>query len=177
MGVEWRFHLRPPPPRPPRLTAGVTVVWVIQCLVCTIVGVVYFMECPQQPNIPNYLLGMALIPLLMIPFVTFPCESYAAQPQEHPRGRKACLQFLLGLFVFTWILMGDVWVFSIYQPNYDPTAADGLYCNKTLYTFAFWKAVWETLAILVSLGKFCKGILCYVAARPAPPDRDFYGHV
>uniref|UniRef100_A0A665V7Q1 Uncharacterized protein n=1 Tax=Echeneis naucrates TaxID=173247 RepID=A0A665V7Q1_ECHNA len=113
--------------------------------------VVYFMECPQQPNIPNYLLGMALIPLLMIPFVTFPCESYAAQPQEHPRGRKACLQFLLGLFVFTWILMGDVWVFSIYQPNYDPTAADGLYCNKTLYTFAFWKAVWETLAILVSL--------------------------
>ncbi|PWA28784.1 hypothetical protein CCH79_00012906, partial [Gambusia affinis] len=97
-------------------------------------------DCPQQPNIPNYLLGLALIPLLMIPFVTLP---------------------------------GDVWVFSVYQPNYDPSAADGFYCNKTLYTFAFWNAVFETFGFGVLLAKFCKGMLCYVIMSPV--DRDFYG--
>uniref|UniRef100_A0A3B4TQC8 Uncharacterized protein n=1 Tax=Seriola dumerili TaxID=41447 RepID=A0A3B4TQC8_SERDU len=106
-------------------------------------GVVYFKDCPQQPNIPNYLLGLALIPLLMIPYVTLPCESHAVSvpcPLPAPTG--------------------DVWVFSIYQPNYDPTEADGLYCSKTLYTFALWNAVWETSVIWVVLARLCRGLLC-----------------
>ncbi|KAM8747950.1 transmembrane protein 272-like isoform 2-T2 [Acanthopagrus schlegelii] len=140
-------------------------------------GVVYFEDCPQQPNIPNYLLGLALIPLLMIPFVTLPCESQAAQPQGPPRGFKACLGCLMALFIFTWILAGDVWVFSVYQPSYDPTAADGLYCDKTLYTFALWNAVWETFVLWFNLAKLCKGLLCWVVMSPAPANRDFYGRV
>ena len=72
---------------------------------------------------------------------------------------------------------GDVWVFSVYQPNYDPTAADGLYCNKTLYTFAFWTAVWETFVICVMLANLCKGLLCCVMMSPVPANRDFYGNV
>ncbi|XP_071315034.1 transmembrane protein 272-like isoform X1 [Trachinotus anak] len=177
VGSVWRFHLNPPSPRPPRLSVAVTVGWIVLALVRVIFGVVYFKDCPQQPNIPNYLLGLALIPLLMIPFVTFPCESEAAHPQEHPKGCKACLLCLVCLFIYAWILAGDMWVFSVYQPNYDPTAADGLYCSKTLYTFAFWNAVLETSAIWVFLAKVCKGLLCYVVARPVPTNRDFYGHV
>uniref|UniRef100_A0A8C9ZNA7 Uncharacterized protein n=1 Tax=Sander lucioperca TaxID=283035 RepID=A0A8C9ZNA7_SANLU len=123
-------------------------------------GVVYFKDCPQQPNIPNYLLGLALMTLLMIPYVTLPCERDAAQPQEHPKGFKACLPCLINLFFCTWILAGDVWVFSVYQPNYDPAAADGAYCDKTLYTFAFWNAVWETFVILL----YAMSCLFYVAS-------------
>lgn len=69
-------------------------------------GLVYFKDCPQQPNIPNYLLGLALVPLLLIPFVTFACESNAAQRQQHPGGFKSCLGCLISLFTFTWILAG-----------------------------------------------------------------------
>uniref|UniRef100_A0A3P9P213 Uncharacterized protein n=1 Tax=Poecilia reticulata TaxID=8081 RepID=A0A3P9P213_POERE len=138
-------------------------------------GVVYFRDCPQQPNIPNYLLGLALVPLLMIPFMTLPCESYAAQSRERPKGFKACLEGFIGLFIFIWFLLGAVWVFSVYQPNYDPSAADGLYCNKTLYTFAFWNAVLETFGFGILLAKFCKGMLCYV--NMSPVDRGFYGNV
>ncbi|XP_036968270.1 transmembrane protein 272-like isoform X1 [Acanthopagrus latus] len=177
VGVLWRFQVKPTPPRPPRLPVGVTVGCVILTLVRVIFGVVYFKDCPQQPNIPNYLLGLALIPLLMIPFVTLPCESQAAQPQGPPRGFKACLGCLMALFIFTWILAGDVWVFSVYQPSYDPTAADGLYCDKTLYTFALWNAVWETFALWFNLAKLCKGLLCWVVMSPAPANRDVYGHV
>ncbi|XP_051285129.1 zgc:103586 isoform X7 [Dicentrarchus labrax] len=151
----WRAQLEPPPPRPPRLS-----------------GVVYFNDCPQQPNIPNYLLGMALLTLLMIPCVTLPCESDAAQPRGHPKGFKACLMCLLSLCIFIWILAGDVWVFSVYQPNYDRSAADGLYCDKTLYTFALWNATWGTFFIMVQLVK-----VCYVLMSPTPANRDFYGNV
>uniref|UniRef100_A0A096M9S2 Uncharacterized protein n=1 Tax=Poecilia formosa TaxID=48698 RepID=A0A096M9S2_POEFO len=149
VGTVWKLQLNPSPPAPIRLS-----------------GVVYFRDCPQQPNIPNYLLGLALIALLMIPFVTLPCESYAAQPREHPRGFKACMAGFVVLFIFVWFLLGAVWVFSVYQPNYDPSAADGLYCNKTLYTFAFWNAVLETFGLGALLAKFCKGMLCYVNMSP-----------
>ncbi|XP_070786249.1 transmembrane protein 272-like [Enoplosus armatus] len=177
VGVVWRFQVEPPPSRPPRISGASTVIWVVLTLVRVIFGVVYFKDCPQQPNIPSYLLGLALIPLLMIPFVILPCDSHAAQPQGQPRGFKACLMCLISLFIYIWILAGDVWVFSAYQPNYDPTAADGLYCDKTLYTFAFWNAVWETFGIWVFLAKLCKGLLCCVMMRPAPANRDFYRNV
>ncbi|KAM9335558.1 transmembrane protein 272-like [Symphorus nematophorus] len=178
VGTLWRLQVEPPPPRPPRLSVGVTIGWTVLGLTRVIFGVVYFKDCPQQPNIPNYLLGLGLIPLAMIPFVTLPCESEAAQPQENPKGFKACVQCLISLFIIIWILAGDVWVFSVYQPNYDPTAAGGLYCNKTLYTFAFWTAVWETFVIWVMLVNLCKGLMCCVMMDPLPArDRDFYRSV
>ncbi|KAM4714748.1 transmembrane protein 272-like [Anableps anableps] len=175
VGTVWKLQLNPPPPRPPRLSVGAVITCTVLTVARVIFGVVYFNDCPQQPNIPNYLLGLALIPLLMIPFVTLPCESYAAQPREHPRGFKACMGGLMGLLIFIWCLSGGVWVFSVYQPNYDPSAADGLYCNKNLYTFAFWNAVLETFGFGVLLAKFCKGMLCYV--NMSPVNTDFYRNV
>ncbi|XP_071765221.1 transmembrane protein 272-like [Centroberyx gerrardi] len=145
-----------------------------------IFGVVYMKDCPQQPNIPSYLLGLALMTLIMASWVILPCESSGAQPQSPPGCLKASLQVLVALCFFTWILAGDVWVFSVYQPNYDPTAADGLYCNKTLYTFAFWNAVWETLTVGTLLAKCCKGLLCCVLLQrtpPPPPNGDFNRNV
>lgn len=177
VGTIWKFQLGPPPPRPPKIPVAITVAWVVLTVVRVIFGILYFNDCPQQPNIPNYLLGLALIPLLMIPFVTLPCESYAAQPQEHPKGFKACLGCLLCFFTYTWILAGDIWILSVYQPNYDPTAADGLYCDKTLYTFAFWNAVWETFTIWATLAKLCKGLMCCVTLSPAATNREFYSNV
>lgn len=78
---------------------------------------------------------------------------------------------------FSHALAGDVWVFSVYRPNYDPAAADGLYCDKTLYTFALWNAVLETFVILAFLAKLCKGALCCVLMSPAPANTDFYRNV
>ncbi|XP_038588615.1 transmembrane protein 272-like [Micropterus salmoides] len=174
VGTVWRFQVKPPPTRPPRLSVAATGVRAVVILAQIIFGAVYFKDCPQQPNIPNFLLGLALLQLLMIPYVTLPCESHAAQPREHPRGFKACLLCLISLLILTWVLAGGVWVFSVYQPNYDPTAADGLYCDKTLYTFAFWTIVLEIMCFLVILAKFCKGLLCYVKMSPAPANTDFY---
>ena len=70
--------------------------------------------------------------------------------------------------MFSHTFAGNMWVFSVYQPNYNAAAADGLYCNKTLYTFAFWTAVWETCSIVFSLCHICRGWLCKISIQPAP---------
>ena len=64
------------------------------------------------------------------------------------------------LFSFT----GCVWVYRIYQPIFDPlkkTNEDGSlneqYCNKTVYTFAFWLIT----AAYIFLGLFTSCICCF----------------
>ncbi|GLD53028.1 transmembrane protein 272-like isoform X1 [Lates japonicus] len=52
VGVQWRFNLQPTPPRPPRLSVAVTVAFVI----LTLARIIF--DCPQQPNILNFLLGL-----------------------------------------------------------------------------------------------------------------------
>ncbi|XP_059210736.1 transmembrane protein 272-like [Centropristis striata] len=178
LAAVWRLQVRPTPPRPPRLSAAVTVGQAVMAVARVFFGVVYFNECPQQPNIPSYLLGLALGALLMVPFVTFPCEREAAWPQQQqPGGLRACLLCLLSLFLYCWILAGDVWVFSVYQPSYDRSAADGVFCDKTLYTFALWNAVWETAVVLVLLAGLCRGLVCCVLMSPAHTHTNTYGHV
>lgn len=75
-------------------------------------AVSYFHDCPQHPNIPNYLLGLVLVPLLMIPFVIFPCESHTAL--EPTRGFKLCLLSLIGLFALIWGLGGKSYPHNAY---------------------------------------------------------------
>ncbi|CAJ1086132.1 transmembrane protein 272-like [Xyrichtys novacula] len=176
VAAVWRLEVKPPP-RPPKLTVAATIGWSVLTLAQVILGVVYFKECPQQPVIPQYLLALALTQLLMIPFVTLSCESDEAHPQQHPKGVKACLQTLNIFFRIAWVLAGDVWILSVYQPNYDPAAGDGLYCNKNLYTFAFWYAMWETFLFWLFLTKLCRGFLCGVMMSPPPTNNDFYRNV
>lgn len=59
----------------------------------------YFKYCLQQPNIPNYLLGLVLISLLTHPFFTRAFQSRLHRPSRPPK----CLLSLLG---FTWLLAG-----------------------------------------------------------------------
>lgn len=69
-------------------------------------GVSYFNDCPQQPHIPNYLLGLALITLLTVPFFTLPWESSPARPHDPPKSFESCLMCLISLFSITWLVAG-----------------------------------------------------------------------
>ncbi|KAM9424144.1 transmembrane protein 272-like isoform 1-T1 [Pholidichthys leucotaenia] len=173
IGTVWRFDVNPSPPTQLQLPVEAVIAWVVLALARVIFGTVYFRDCPQQPYIPIYLLGMALGAMWRLGLVTFP--SVRHRPREL-RGFRAFLTCLLDLYISIMFLAGTWWVFSVYQPNYDPTAADGLYCNKTLYTFAFWNVVFEIFGLAVAVVTVCKGMLCYVIMTPAPEDR-VYGQV
>lgn len=166
VGTVWSFYVDPAPPRPLVLNVSTVVILTLFSLMRLIFAVSYFHDCPQHPNIPTYLLGLVIVPLLMIPFVIFPCESHTAL--EPPRGFKLCLLSLIGLFAVIWGLGGAAFIFSAYQPNYDPTTADGLYCNKNLYTFAFWNAVLEMFSFGMHLAKHCRSVMVGVSISPLP---------
>ncbi|XP_075884468.1 transmembrane protein 272-like isoform X2 [Nelusetta ayraudi] len=140
-------------------------------------GVSYFKDCPQQPNIPNYLLGLVLISLLTHPLFTTAFGRRSRHPPQPPSCFKSCLKCLLSLVGITWLLAGDVWVFSVYQPNYAPAAVSGRYCNKNLYMFAFWNAAFETWGIFYFVTCTLKVRLCYVWMNPAPAATAFQMNV
>ncbi|KAK6320617.1 hypothetical protein J4Q44_G00097240 [Coregonus suidteri] len=179
VGVVWNCSLDPPPPQPPRLTVWATLVFAVITVARIIIGVMYKNDCPQQPYIPSYLQEMAIFNLIMTTWMSFHWDPERSGQQQTLRSCICgSLQLLLALSGFCWIIAGNVWIFSVYQPNYDPTRSDGQYCNKTLYTFAFWNAVLETLVLGAMLVNCCKGLFCGVLLNgPPQPDRDFHRNV
>ncbi|XP_044196934.1 transmembrane protein 272-like [Thunnus albacares] len=95
------------------------------------VGAMYKNDCPQQPYIPIYLMVMGIITLLSL-FSTVACNASSGSLGKVCSG-------LVSLFLFCWFIAGNVWIYSIYEPNYDKTTTGmKLYCDKTVYQLAFW---------------------------------------
>lgn len=96
------------------------------------VGAMYQYECPRQPYIPIYLMVMGVIPLLLSVLAILPCFAGFGNQSK----LWSCL---VSVFFFCWFITGNVWIYSIYEPNYNKTTTSvEPYCNKTLYMFAVW---------------------------------------
>ncbi|XP_033182396.1 transmembrane protein 272-like [Anabas testudineus] len=105
-----------------------------------IVGITFENDCPRQPFIPTYLIGFICFP--MLPFFWNKCSEAG--------------QILSISFYFIWFLVGNVAIYSIYEPNYDEKITSRvLYCNKTLYLFAFWTTNFTYVLFGVILVSFC----------------------
>ena len=64
---------------------------------------------------------------------------------------------VLNLFLFTWFIAGNVWVYSKYKPHFVPPLHEPLnYCNGTLYLFSFWVIT----ASYILMGLICFCICC-----------------
>ena len=71
------------------------------------------------------------------------------------------LSGLIQLFQFAWFIAGNVWIYSIYEPNYtDPSSP--YFCNKTLYLFAFWvtNSYYILFGVVLGIVKCCTCCTC-----------------
>ncbi|KAL0970282.1 hypothetical protein UPYG_G00239830 [Umbra pygmaea] len=135
------------------------------------IGGLYLNACPEQHYIPVYLVVMGAFGLALALLSSLPC---AQDPEDGPPNSLSyvCTTWntLTSLFLFCWFISGNVWIYSIYQPNYNQTitnynqtqpnstqtVTEHLYCNKTLYLFAFWTntLLYIVLGLLLVWG-FC----------------------
>ncbi|KAG7464635.1 hypothetical protein MATL_G00167680 [Megalops atlanticus] len=100
-----------------------------------VIGTMHLSDCPQQPYIPIYLgVGGLVMVLAQLPYLSCCKQRVEGKPELHTL--LTVCKVLLFLILIGWFLAGSVWIYSIYPPNYDPSAK--VYCAKTLYLLAFW---------------------------------------
>ncbi|XP_072232810.1 transmembrane protein 272-like isoform X2 [Leuresthes tenuis] len=98
------------------------------------IGAVYLNDCPRQHYIPIYLIVTGVFSLALSCFPT-------AQKSDDGTINRPCATWnsLISSFLFCWFITGNVWIYSIYEPNYNKNTTNvDPYCNKSLYLFAFW---------------------------------------
>ncbi|XP_004079865.1 uncharacterized protein LOC101165594 [Oryzias latipes] len=130
-------------------------------------GAVNLNDCPLQPYIPIYLIVSGVFSLLLVILAALPCTQGSNQ--------LSCLctawNSLTTFFLFCWFIAGNVWIYSIYEPNYNKNSnSTELYCDKTVYLFAFWTSTLVyILAGLLMFGGVCC-LLCTCLCKADPDD-------
>ncbi|XP_032681945.1 uncharacterized protein LOC116849162 [Odontomachus brunneus] len=143
---------------------GVTIVVPI-CMM--VIGGLYLYDCPQGEYIPVYLLvggGFGVFKQLLH------LSARVRQRQEErdeERIRQSPTQTLINCFMLGWFIIGSMWVYKEYEPNYDP--ALGKYCNKTLYLFAFWLITSVYICLGVVTAGLCSISVASIAFQRSPP--------
>ncbi|XP_066516048.1 transmembrane protein 272-like [Hoplias malabaricus] len=144
---------RTPKPSTPVLIVSKLMVMALP-IAQLVIGGLYLHDCPVQPYIPVYLLVSGAFSMVLTVLSCLPC---AQEPED---GRQSALSSLctawnslVTLFLFCWFITGNVWIYSIYQPSYNPGLG---YCSKVLYLFAFW----STTVVYILLGLLLLGGCC-----------------
>ncbi|XP_040925828.1 transmembrane protein 272-like [Betta splendens] len=142
-----------------------------------VIGSLYLNECPRQHYIPIYLIASGGLTLLNVLLSCIPCTQ--RDEDDNDAGNTPLIilcttwNSLTSLFLFCWFIAGNVWIYSIYQPNYTKNSTSPeLYCNKTLYMFAFWTTtVGYILAGLSVVSCSCL-VCCFRQYVQADPDNN-----
>uniref|UniRef100_A0A3Q3IGJ1 Uncharacterized protein n=1 Tax=Monopterus albus TaxID=43700 RepID=A0A3Q3IGJ1_MONAL len=149
------------PPQPPAHVLGFSKVTLCILPVAQIaIGSVYLNDCPRQPYIPIYLIVVGVFGMVLSVLSCLPCAQEPTDGTSNPLSRVcATWNSLTSLFLFCWFIAGNVWIYSIYEPNYiQAVNSTGTYCNKTLYLFAFWTT--NLVYIMFGFSILCCCCLC-----------------
>lgn len=149
------------------------------------VGVKSIDDCPVQPMIPLYLLVGGVIGSVKVTLLLYDTTRMRSlisksvvigddDADEYPwrqNANKYYVHIILSLFLFVWFLLGNYWVFSVFQPNFiTPFHQPQNYCRKSLYLFAVFVL---TLSHTVLLLLLCCGVCVHVCSQTST--RDDYG--
>lgn len=132
-----------------------------------VLGVQYKDDCPVEPFIPIYLIVAGSCGLLKA--IILSCEKLNSTESEkdnefatneHLSNTSKIMDGVLNIFMFTWFIAGNIWVYSNYKPNEKPPLHDpSNYCHPTLYWFAFW--VVTVSYVIMGTIFFC---ICFLGA-------------
>ncbi|XP_051900516.1 transmembrane protein 272-like isoform X1 [Pristis pectinata] len=147
------------PPVSPAASVCMKVLTSILAIASITIGTIYLDSCTKQYLIPIYLIVSGSFTLFFMILSLVPCGSSGESSTGAAHKSGSVWKSLASVFSFIWFICGNVWIYSIYKPNYiDKSSSD--YCDKTLYLFAFWltTAIYILLGITLLLG--CCALLC-----------------
>lgn len=126
----------------------VIIIIIILLLFCS--GSVYLDDCPGRSRIPVWLIVFGVISLVstlinVIKRVFKLIQQKASDGDEESTdyGKKtgSCLESLISVFLFVWIIIGSVWVFGFYKDYVDLDCASNVVipecCHPVPYLFSF----------------------------------------
>ncbi|XP_070710920.1 transmembrane protein 272-like [Pempheris klunzingeri] len=171
-GLIRRIHS--PPQLPAPVLACTKLLFCAMPIAQIALGAVYLHDCPRQHYIPIYSIVAGVFSLVLGLLSCLPCAHEPTEGPSNPLSR-VCVAWnsLISFFLFCWFIAGNVWIYSIYKPNYNKnTTSSDPYCNKTLYLFSFW----TTTLVYIALGLFlvigCCVLFCFCLCGRADPDDD-----
>ncbi|XP_076138037.1 transmembrane protein 272-like isoform X2 [Alosa pseudoharengus] len=136
-----------------------------------VIGALYLDSCPIQRYIPIYLVVTGVFTLSLVFLACRPrhdidiSQDVDRLADEVPNVCICCIcsvwHFIISLFLLCWVIAGSVWIYSIYQPNYNP--AEKNYCDKTAYLFASWITPLNFIVAGIGIVVCRKSIVSYAA--------------
>ncbi|XP_028331046.1 uncharacterized protein LOC114480824 [Gouania willdenowi] len=171
-GPRLMQHIRHPPQLPVPVLASVKVVFSAIPIAQIAIGSLYLGDCPRNQHIPIYLIVVGVFGLLLNALSCLPCTRESKEANPSPLSRVCRVwNTLTSFFLFCWFITGNVWIYSIYQPEYNRNTTDiSLYCNKTLYLFAFWITTLIYILLALAMVGACCVVICKFLLGIADPD-------
>ncbi|XP_078132434.1 transmembrane protein 272 isoform X1 [Sander vitreus] len=151
-------HIRSPPQPPAPILACSKLFLCVMPIAQIAIGAVHLDDCPRQRYIPIYLIVVGVFGLVLAVLSCLPCAQKTEDSAPNPLS-QVCTAWnsLTSSFLFGWFIAGNVWIYSIYEPNYNKNTTNvDPYCDRTLYLFAFW----TTTLVYILLGLFLVGGCC-----------------
>lgn len=135
---------------------SICVIWLALFLVLNGImlsmGIIKIHDCPIQPKIPLYMIVAGVIGIIskLLPLIN---------RKLHWRIMDVLVSVTY-LFDFIWVILGSVWIYSIFKPNFNPHG--GLYCDETTYLMAFALVTlhWIFLAVFLVIALCCCCCVC-----------------
>ncbi|CAF0869729.1 unnamed protein product [Brachionus calyciflorus] len=118
-----------------------------------IIGAIYKDQCTIDHKIPIWLIVSGVFGCLSAIIRTIQnCYSIykKRQNESYEQGKKSCITSVIELFIFSWFICGNVWVYSAKSSVVTDNQLDPFYCHATCYYFAFWVITvsWIVMALL-----------------------------
>jgi hypothetical protein len=126
------------------------IIILINCFTCIaqlIIGALNLTNCPIQPMIPIWLIvhGSAGILNSIITLT----NNFIIKIKSKTSPILQYSSCSIGLFFLVWLILGDIWIYSIWNKVEYNSNSTQFYCDQLTYNIAFWPiSAWNTMLIL-----------------------------
>lgn len=109
-------------------------------LITLVIGGTNLSACPIEPRVPIYLVVSGTINLISITFTIVASVIHIKEKDDNIIGffyvtSSAIIIIIFQLFNFIWLILGTVWIFSVFNEVQYTTMSEKTYCQQKVYQY------------------------------------------